>query len=436
MAAIQKTRAAIVRGGGAALGAWALAACGQFGGAPATSAPRREVTLTHWVGLGATSLAFTTHKALLEEQAGQLLEQIGARVNLEFANTEKVITAAAGGSPPHTAVTPYWDGAVLFGPGITADVDEALKSVKEWPALRKDIFPGMLETLLWNGKLTAIPTDTNNRVMFYDKSALTKVGIPVPNPNWTRDEFTQLAVKAAAPPDRWGFAFNAYSLDYLIFLGAAGGKFLNAEHTKWQVDNEVGRDTLRYLYDLANARQVTPNPPAGEIMRTGEGKVAFDMTVNTRYTTYKQMGIDAGAAPIPAHRAKFTLGHGWSVAVLKNPDKDVQFAAARLAMWLNAPRFQVPFNVKSGGLPVSKATLEHKDYQDFLAQDPFVKVAASQMPTAYRIPTFPSGRKAEFELDAYIKKAFDKAISLNDALAEGQRAAQVVLDADRKASRS
>ena len=403
---------------------------------PGAPTPRREVALTHWAGMGATGVPFAAHKATLEAQAGPLLAQLGVRVNLEFADTPKVITAAAGGTPPHTAVTPFWDGAVLFAPGISVDVDAALKGVKEWPAQRKDIFPGMLETLLWQGKLTAVPTDTNNRVVFYDKAVLTKAALAAPNPGWTRDEFTQQAIKAAAPPERWGFTFGAYSLDYLIFFGAAGGKLLNADHTKWQVDNELGRDTLRYLYDLANARQVTPSPPPGELMRTGEGKVAFDMTVNARYPTYKQAGVDFGAAPIPAHRAKFTLGHGWSVAVLKSPDGAAQEAAARLAMWLNAPGFQVPFNVQSGGLPVSAATLEHKDYQAYLAQEPVMKVAASQMPTAYRIPTFPSGRKSEFELDAYIKRAFDNAIGLNEAIAEGQRAAQVVLDADLKVARS
>jgi ABC-type glycerol-3-phosphate transport system substrate-binding protein len=435
MAATRSTRAAIVRRGGAALGVAMLAACGQSNDAPAVTAPKREITLTHWAGMAATGVPYMAHKATLDAQAAQMLTQLGIRVNLEFANTEKVIAATAGGTPPATAMTPYWDGAGLFGPGMTADLDEELKKVKEWPALRKDLFPGILESQLWQGKLTAMPLYTNNRIVFVDRSVLAKAGLSAPSATWTRDEFTQLAMRASAPPERWGFAFTAQALDFLIFFGAAGGKMMNADHTKWQVDGDLGRETLRYLHDLSYGRQISPAPPPGEMMRTGEGKVAFDMTVNERYSTMRQVKVDVGAAPIPNHRARFTMGHGWSASVLKNKDGDAQNVAARFLMWLNSPQFQVPNIIGAEALPVSKGALEHKDYQAKIAQDAVTKVFADQMPFAYRVPTFPTARKSEFELEAYLKKAFENQIGLNEALVEGQRAAQVVLDADLKASR-
>jgi ABC-type glycerol-3-phosphate transport system substrate-binding protein len=435
MAVTRRTLATVIHGGSAAFGAAVLAACGQSGG-PATTAPKREITLTHWAGMAAAGVPFAAHRGTLEAQSGQLLAQLGVRVNLEYATTDKVITATAGGTPPSTAVTPYWDGAGLFGPGLTADLDEELKRVKEWPALRKDLFPGILESQLWQGKLTAMPLYTNNRIVFVDRGVLAKAGLPAPGASWTRDEFTQLASRAAAPPERWGFAFTAQALDYLIFFGAAGGKMMNADHTRWQVDGDVGRETLRYLNDLSYGRQISPAPPPGEMMRTGEGKVAFDMTVNERYSTMRQAKVDVSAAPIPNHRARFTMGHGWSASVLKNKDGEAQNVAARFLMWLNSPQFQVPNIIAAEALPVSKAALEHKDYQTKIAQDPVTKVFADQMPFAYRIPTFPSARKSEFELEAFLKKAFENQVGPNEALAEGQRAAQVVLDADLKSSRS
>jgi hypothetical protein len=62
-----------------------------------------------------------------------------------------------------------------------------------------------------------------------------------------------------------------------------------------------------------------------------------------------------------------------------------------------------------------------------------VKVFAEQAPYAYRIPTFPSARKSEFAFDDFVRKALHNEMGLNDALAEGQRAAQVILDEDLRA---
>ncbi|MBI3974054.1 MAG: extracellular solute-binding protein [Chloroflexi bacterium] len=429
------TRAQWLRAGAGALGGALLAACQAPGsGAPSGAKTAQPVALTHWYGLARTHPTGEAFYSTLEEQADELRAKLGVTVTTEVANTEKIMVAAAGGTPPNTAGIAYWDSSRLFVAGMTVNPDEALKKEKEWGAQRKDIFPGMLNSSLWQGKLTAIPQDTNNRGIYYDKGVLAKAGVAPPTSNWTRDEFTEKVVRASSPPDRWGFTITPGYLDFLIFYGAAGGSIQNTDQTKWTIDNETGREALRYLHELIYRRQAIPAPPPGELMRRGEGKVAFDITGNFRLPTIREAGVDVGAASIPLHKTKFTLAHGWNVAIFKVNSLDAQHAAARFAMWLNAPRFQVPFLVKGDNIPVSKGALEHKDFQAYLARDPVVKVFNEQAPHAHRVPASPSLLKAQQTLSEFIKKALTNELGLNAALSEAQRAIQLLLDEDLKQS--
>jgi multiple sugar transport system substrate-binding protein len=431
------SRARLLRAGPAFLATGVLAGCVPAqSGAGAPSPAAKQFTLIHWTAIARTHPTGAARAAQIEEQADPILERLGLRIVLEEGSTEKAVVASAGGTPPHTQWTEYWNSALLFAPGMTVNPDEALKGDREWAAQRRDIFPAMLETSLWQGKLTAIPGDTNNRGIYFDRAVLSRAGVAPPTPNWTRDEFLEKATRAAAPPERWGFTITPGSLDFLIFYGAAGGAALNKEQTRWSVDNELGRATLQWLQDLSYRRQVVPAPPAGEMMRTGEGKVAFDITGNFRLPDIRKVGVDVGAAPIPVQKARYTMAHGWNLAIFKVPDGDAQRAAARFALWLNSPGFQVPYLIRSDNVPVTRAALEHRDFQAYLARDPVVKVFNEQAPYAFRVPTMPSGRKSELAMSDYIGKALRNEISLADALSQGQRAAQVVLDEDLKQSRA
>jgi ABC-type glycerol-3-phosphate transport system substrate-binding protein len=435
----QVTRRRLVALGGRVAGAagasW-LAACGAGAGSGGTNAlPQgKQVTLLHWGGLPETHPSGAAHYGTINEHADELRSTIGVTIQSDYADTEKILVAAAGGTPPNTAWIGYEDGARLFVRQTVVDPDEELKRVKEWAAQRKDIFTGMLESSMWGGKLTAIPTDTSTRGVYYDKAVLTKAGVTAPGLTWTRDEFVQKVTRASAPPDRWGFTFSPSWLDFMVFLGTAGGSLMNKEQTKFTIDNQVGKETLQFMYDLAYKQQAVPTPPAGEMMRKAEGKVAFDMSGNFRLPTLRKAGLDVGSVAIPSQKARFTQADGWNVAIFKARDAAVQQASARFAMWLNSTTFQVPFLIKSDNVPVSKAALEHKDFQAYLAKDPVVKVFSDQAPYAYRAPTAPSGRKAEDTISTYLKKALGNEMSLNDALTQAQREAQLILDDDLRQS--
>ena len=372
------------------------------------------------------------HAGTLEQSAAELLDAFNIRVAYELADTEKIMVAAAAGTPPNSAWHGYGDGARLYQTGAVVDPDAELKKIKEWAAQRKDLFPSMLESSVWKGKLTSIPIETNNRGIYYDKAILTKRAIAPPTAGWTRAEFEDKITKASTPPDVYGFTVIANYLDFLIFYGGAGGKIFNQDYTRWTVDNETGRDTLRWLYDLSYRKQVIPSPPPGELMNRGEGKVAFDITGNFRYPTYVQRGVDAGSAPMPLNKQRFTIAHGWNVSAFKAGDADTVQRASRFILWLTAPGFSVRYLTRSDNVPASKGQLEHKDFQAYLKDKEVIRPFNEQAAVAYRVPTMPSGDRSWQALGASIKKALSNELGINDAIAEGQRNAQLILDEDHQ----
>jgi len=423
------TRRFVVAAAASGSAAW-IASCGAGGGGGKSVPAAQVVNIVHWGGLPVTHASGAAHYDTLAERADELRSTIGVKVTTDIADTPKIVIAAAGGAPPNTAWHGYGDSALIFVTGATVAPDEELKKEKDWAAQRKDIFTGMLESSMWGGKLVAIPLETNNRGIYYDKAILAKAGIAPPTANWTRDEFETKIVRASAPPDRWGFTITAGHLDWSIFYGGAGGQILNKDANKFTIDNEIGRDTLRWLHDLIYKRQVIPNPPPGEMMNKGEGTVAFDITGNFRYPVYRQRGVDVGSAPMPIHKTRFTIGHGWNLSAFKHKDAAVQLASARLIKWMNTTAFQVPYAIKSDNVPVTKSSLEHKDFQAYLAKDPVVKVFSDQAPAVYRVPAMPSGFKSMDQITVSVKKALLNESSINDAMAEAQRQAQLILDDD------
>lgn len=95
-------------------------------------------------------------------------------------NTEKLKVLSAAGTPPDFAAIAYFSGAELYAPSITVDVDALLKKDRRWARLRADIFPDMLDRVMWGSKLTSVPANVNVQAVLYSPSLLARAGAAVP----------------------------------------------------------------------------------------------------------------------------------------------------------------------------------------------------------------------------------------------------------------
>src|SRR5262249_60888720 len=117
-----------------------------------------------------------------------------------------------------------------------------------------------------------------------------------------------------------------------------------------------------------------------------------------------------------------------SMMVFKDVPVERRQAAARVALWNNAPFAQAKFCVQSINIPVSKATLEAKEFQDYARANPAFKGFADLAPYGWRWPALPSYAKINKVADDGVVAIMREEVGAKAGLAGIQQEAQALPD--------
>ena len=100
--------------------------------------------------------------------------------------------------------------------------------------LRADIFPSMLESSMWAGKVAGIPVDTNNQAVIYNTGLLQQAGVAPPKQGWTWNDFREVALKFVRP-DVVPLSM-AWAGTWRHWLGTMGGSIITKDFKKITAD--------------------------------------------------------------------------------------------------------------------------------------------------------------------------------------------------------
>jgi ABC-type glycerol-3-phosphate transport system substrate-binding protein len=359
----------------------------------------------------------------------------GVTVDVSGAKTatslDKAFALAAAGTPPDLIYVAYYDAAALLAKGAVIDLDAQLRPEKGWTAQKADIFPDMLSSSTWTGKLAGMPCYTNNTATVYSPQLLSQIGVPTPKPDWNWQDFQDLAQKGNKPPDRWGYDWNWVL--WSDWLGSAGGFPISTDAQKITMTTPEAQDTLTYLANLLKIG-VTPPKSMGELFNTTKATgVVFETQGPYRLPTLRQNKItDIAVVPTPIKKNVFASNGGHNVSVFQGIPADHKQAAARITMWLNAPHAQAQMCIQATSLPVSNAAFQSTELQDYLKTDPQLKGFIDLAPHGWRWPALPSYAKISGALNSAVSDILTGKVSVQDGLTQGQQAAQVLLDQDLK----
>jgi len=420
-------------GGGSAV-ALLASACG---GAPA-SAPAKTtgpVTVTYMSNLPETHPEGEARLSLLKEFTSTNPSQITVNLTEAVASItlDKIKALAAGGTPPDLAYFAYYDTPGLYISGATIDVDDELKSEKDWGKQRADMFPAMLESSQWAGKLVGLPGYTNNQGMIYNLGILSQNNVAVPQKGWTWDDFKTSAAKMTRPPDRWGanIAWTAWN----VYLGTAGSRPMSKDNRKMQLDTPEMQQVMEFFQGLIK-NIIMPADGRNNFYQEAKNDVAYENQGPYRIPTLRQRTAPAfGVVHAPVHPTKKEIhapNGGHNIAVFKEVSTERRHAAALTAKWMNAVHAQAIMCIKATSLPVSKAALESKELQDYLKTDPELKGFIDLAPNGYRWPPLPSYAAITKAANDGVAAIMKNEIGIKDGLSKIQREAQVLLDEDVK----
>jgi len=236
-----------------------------------------------------------------------------------------------------------------------------------------DIYPQMLQAGMGDkGEIYMMPRELGVVVMFYNRTAFRKAGLPDPKPDWTYDEFLQMAKKltikdADGNIEQYGFyAPYAWSGFYSSWVESNGGKIVSKDHKKVMFDDPAVLKGLRSITDLVTKDSVAASPQqattlSGTVSASGMdpfsiGKVAmmpqiFPQVAMFR-TVIKKFDWDVQILPrgtVSHVVCSGSAGYGIS-ADTKHPQEAWQFVS-----FIARPEGQRIFASGGNGIPVLKS---------------------------------------------------------------------------------
>lgn len=419
-------------------GVTAVTACGagSGGGAAPPAAGTQPARITWWSNLGDQHPESLTRVKIIEEfnAASAPVEVLPEKFGASLTNIKAVIAADTA---PDTYFIAWREGADVFLTGAVADLDAELKGDKEWGDLRKEIFPLLLETSMWKGKLTSMPIYTNNTITMWNNDLLQRAGLRAPAAGWTWDDFVDLAKRAGRPPELWGFELWADSSSFQNWYGTNGGRLLDKSGQKVTVGTPEAKETLQFMLDLAKRHGVSPLPristSRSQLFITGQA--VFEDTGPYRLADIRKGGLtnfSAGAHPVhPKKKSRYATNGGHNLVVSKNKDAAKQQAGLALAKYMNRPVNQAKMcTILGTAIPVSRSALQLKEMVEYGKQDAQWRACLEEAPYGDRAPTLPSIVKLVAALDTAVADVMAEKTSVASALDGAQREMQLLLDAD------
>jgi multiple sugar transport system substrate-binding protein len=357
------------------------------------------VSVIAWSGsaLGQTHLKFWINSSLGAPEKGAYQKAADAfgqknpnvKVSVEVVpgsetDVAKLMTAVRSGAGPDIAVVDRFTIAQRAASGLLVDLTPLI--AKEGKDLSQEYLAGPWQEVLYQKKVYALPTNTDARVLFYNKKLLKEAGIDP-------DEFDP--AKGPIDPQRFkelAFKLNqtdssgAYTrLGFVPWLEqgwgytwgfAFGGNFFDFANCKVTATDPGVVKGYQFLYDWAKALDPQKArtfvdtywqwPSVGTLpdsqMPFYTGKVAFVITGNWVFAIMKDVAptLDYGVTYIPAPNGqKTSWSGGWSIAILQG-SKNVD-AAYQFLRFVTGEEGQTLLVKEAASLPTLKSLGQRKD---------------------------------------------------------------------------
>ena len=311
------------------------------------------------------------------------------KVNIETmpgseTDVAKLMTAVRSGAGPDLAVIDRFTVAQRAAAGLLTDLTPLIK--KEGKDLSQEYTEGPWQEVTYDGKTYALPTETDARVLFYNKKILRDAGIdlsefdPAHGPIFP-ERFKEIALKlnqtdASGAYTRLGFVPWLEQGWGYTWGFAFGGSFFDFKNCKVTATDPGVVNGYQFLYDFAKALDPQKArtfvdtywqwPSNGTLpdaqMPFFTGKVAFVIDGNWLFATMKTVApnLEYGVTYIPAPNGlKTSWSGGWSVVIPKG-SKNVE-AAYQLLRYETGEEGQTALLKEASALPTLKSLQQRKD---------------------------------------------------------------------------
>ena len=342
----------------------------------------------------------------------------------------KILAATVSQQPPDI----LW-----FVPQIAGKLNQlgALLPLENWlnnSAIKAEIDPAMFNSMELDNQILSIPFATNNAAVFYRPSLFTQAGITAAPQTWS--ELKQVAQKLTIDKnnddrlDQHGIflslgkgEWNVFT--WLPFIYSAGGDLL--AEGKPNLINDGAIAALEFGADLVQSGVAVLSPPERgyEIDDFIAGKVAMQITGPWTLAQLKATQVDYDVFAIPIAQQPAAVIGGENLFVFKTTPTREQ-ASLRFLEYVLSEEFQTTWALKTGYLPVNIKSQQSEAYQDFVAENPVIKVFLEQMQWAKSRPIIPQYNRLSENLGRAIEASLLGKQTPEEALKRSQQRLELV----------
>ncbi len=139
-----------------------------------------------------------------------------------------------------------------------------------------EVWPCVEPTFRLDGRVYGHPGNVSAPAIWYNKRLFDEAGVPYPRPDWTWDEFMDIARKLTrrdeyGRPVQFGYLGPADPLQFKLFVHMWNGHFYNEARTRSILDSPEAGAGIQFLQDLVYKHRIMPTPSDEGAMASAGG---------------------------------------------------------------------------------------------------------------------------------------------------------------------
>lgn len=373
-----------------------LTGCSSSSDTASSDTAKGKTTITVWHGM--TQLA---QKAI--ENVTKAFEKKYPNIKVKLVQTsggtdanKKLLAAIAGGDPPDVV---YFDRFKVGQYAAQGALTDLTSMAKKSGISKNNFYPFAWEEANYKGKLYAIPTTTDSRLLFYNKDAFKKAGLDPNNPPKSIAQLDKaaekLTIKNGSHFKQIGFIPWANQGELYTWGWAFGGSFYNKKTGKVTANDPKIVKALKWetsyakKYGIGNLISFSKSQGSGAQAPFIAGRLAMMVSGNFEVPAIKKFNPDLnyGVTPIPTPTGDNfqTWSGGWSVVMPKGAKH--QKAAWKYLEFFGSPKAQKIFTKTDGDL-TAIPSVNKKVYSN----DPIMSQFVKGEKNAHHRPVIPDGQ--------------------------------------------
>jgi ABC-type glycerol-3-phosphate transport system substrate-binding protein len=150
----------------------------------------------------------------------------------------KILALVAAGESIDLGYAATESTQLFAGQGLAEPLDDRVLNDPDqdfWTDYHADVHPTLVEAMMYEGNLYQLPRDFNAANLFFNTSVLAENGFDVPGPDWTKDDFVEIARGTTTKDDAgntevFGYAWtNRLWGSWMPWIFVAGGNLYTEE---------------------------------------------------------------------------------------------------------------------------------------------------------------------------------------------------------------